>query len=73
MKGIKATVVQELQMKNDPILGTSYGLVNVIFIDENNLTEKKDCNHNEKQLIHIGNRNYCTVCSDWIITSNTQS
>ncbi len=74
MKTIRVTVAQELQMKNDPILGTSYELVNVI-IDEENITSTplQDCKHNTKQLIHIGSRNYCTVCQEWIATSNTQS
>lgn len=74
MKTIKVTVGQELQMTQDPILGTSYNLVNVI-IDEkhSSTTEIKDCKHNTKLLIQIGNRNYCTVCNQWLITSNTIS
>ncbi len=74
MKIFKVTVGQELQMKNDPILGTKYELVNVI-IDEEHITETplQNCKHNTKQLIHIGSRNYCTVCQEWISISNTHN
>jgi hypothetical protein len=60
------TVAQELTMKYDQILGTTYQLENVII--ENNITTETiiDCKHNAKALIHIGNRNYCSTCGDFV-------
>lgn len=60
------TVAQELQMKNDPILGTTYQLENVIIQNNQHIETITDCKHNTKALIHIGDRNYCSTCGDFV-------
>lgn len=60
------TVAQELTMKNDPILGTSYQLENVIIKNNEHTETIIDCKHNAKALIHIGERNYCSTCGDFV-------
>ena len=60
------TVAQELQMKFDPILGTSYQLENCIIENDRNTEIIKDCKHNSGNLIEIGKRNYCNICGDWV-------
>lgn len=62
---IKVTVGQELTMKYDPILGTSYQLENVIGNPISTTEIIKNCKHNAKALIEIGERNYCSICGDW--------
>jgi D-ribose pyranose/furanose isomerase RbsD len=59
-------VAQELQMKYDPILGTTYQLENVIIKNNEHIEVIKDCKHNAKALIHIGERNYCSNCGDYV-------
>lgn len=60
------TVAQELSMKYDPILGTSYQLENVIIKNNEYIEVIKDCKHSAKTLIHIGDRNYCSTCGDYV-------
>lgn len=29
-----------------------------------------ECKHNNNSILQIGNRNYCTICTNWIINKN---
>jgi hypothetical protein len=61
------TVTQELQMNFDPILGTTYQLENVIIKNNEHIEVITDCKHTAKALITIGERNYCSICGDFVI------
>lgn len=59
-------VGQELVMKHDPILGTTYQLENVIYEKDSYKETIIDCKHTAKSLIEIGDRNYCSTCGDFV-------
>jgi len=61
------TVAQELRLKHDTILGSTYQLENVIYTNNDHIETIVDCKHNTSNLIHIGNRNYCSTCGDFVL------
>lgn len=65
-KTMNITVAQELKMTYNPILGTSYQLVDVIVENISHTETLVECKHSAKALIHIGERNYCSTCGDFV-------
>lgn len=66
-KAMDITVAQELIMKYDAILGTIYQLENIIIKNNEHIECKHiECKHSTNAIIHIGERNYCSTCGDYV-------
>lgn len=71
MKGKSYNVVQELTMISDPILGVKYELKNVLVEQEETTTKsEKKCRHPKSSRQEIGNRILCSVCNQYLKSSN---